>query len=190
MNLTPLLSTFAIIALAELGDKTQLTVITLCTKHKPKIVFLASFLALTGIGSASILIGSTITRLIPLSWIRVGAGFAFLGFGIHTLLEEEERSFSCEETTFAATLSLVAMMELGDKTQLATITLAARFASPIAVFLGMGLSFLLITGLGVLIGSKLREYLSREHIRLGSSLIFIALGIIFILSTITGVSVF
>lgn len=190
MDPTALLSTFAIIAIAELGDKTQLTVMTLCTKHKPRIILLGSFLALLGIGSASILIGSTITRLLPLFWIKLGSGAAFIIFGIHTLVEEGESSYSCVETTFAASFSLVALMELGDKTQLATIALAARFASPFLVFLGMGLSFLLITGAGVLIGSKLRDFLSEKHIKIGSSVVFISFGLIFILGTITGISLF
>lgn len=157
INLTLFLSTLAIIALAELGDKTQLTVVTLCAKHRPGIIFLSSFSALLGIESASIFIGSAITHFLPMFWIKMGSGVAFIIFGLHIFIEEEESSYSCEETTFFASFSLVALMELGDKTQLATITLAARFASPLLVFLGMGVAFLLITGAGVIIGTKLRE---------------------------------
>lgn len=190
MDLTPFLSTFAIIAMAELGDKTQLTVITLCSKHRPEIIFLSSFLALIGIGGVSILIGSTITQFLPMLWIKIGSGGAFIIFGIHSLIGGEEDSYSCGETTFLASFSLVALMELGDKTQLATIALAAKFASPILVFSGLGLAFLLITGAGVIIGTKLKEFLSRKYIRMGSSIIFISFGLIFILGAISGISIF
>ena len=189
MDLMPFLSTLAIIALAEVGDKTQLTVLTLCTKHRPKIIFLSSFLALFGIGSASILIGSAITHILPMYWIKIGSGAAFIAFGILTFLEKEESSYSCEETTFLASFSLVALMELGDKTQLATITLAARFASPLLVLSGMAMAFLLITGAGVIIGVKLRDFLSRRYIKIGSSIIFVFFGVMFILGAIGGISI-
>ncbi|KXB01511.1 hypothetical protein AKJ41_01355 [candidate division MSBL1 archaeon SCGC-AAA259O05] len=190
MDLTPFLSTFAIIAIAELGDKTQLTVVTLCSKHRPEIIFLSSFLALLGIGGVSILIGSAITQFLPMSWIKIGSGAVFIIFGIHTLIGEEEESYSCGETTFFASFSLVALMELGDKTQLATIALAAKFASPYLVFSGLGLAFFLITGAGVIIGAKLKDFVSRKYIRIGSSIIFITFGLIFILGAISGISIF
>lgn len=108
MDPSSLLSTFAIIAMAELGDKTQLTVMTLCAKHDPKIIFLSSFLALLGIGGASIFIGSTITSFLPTYWISLGSGLAFIIFGIHNFLDEEETSFSCNETAFLELELLVA----------------------------------------------------------------------------------
>ena len=191
MDLTPILSTFAIIALAELGDKTQLTVMTLCTKRKPKTVFLASFLALLGIGAASILIGSTVTRIAPMQYIKLGSGIAFIAFGTHTLIQDgEEDTYSCREATFAASFSLIALMELGDKTQLATIALAAKYASPILVFTGLGLAFLLITGAAVLIGAKLKDLLSRRYLEMGSSIVFITFGLLFLLDATIGIGFF
>ncbi|MFW5911895.1 MAG: TMEM165/GDT1 family protein [Candidatus Hadarchaeota archaeon] len=108
MDLTALISSFILIALAELGDKTQLTVMTLCTKHKPQVVLVSSFLALLGIGGISIVIGSAITHILPIFWIKIGSGAAFFIFGTHTLLDKEEHGLiSCREITFAASFLLV-----------------------------------------------------------------------------------
>lgn len=190
MDLTPFLSAFLVITIAELGDKTQLTVVTLCAERKPLIIFFSSFLALLGVGGVSIFIGSTLARFLPMFWVKIGSGVAFVIFGIYTFLEDTESSYSCEEATFVASFSLVAMMELGDKTQLATIALATRFSAPFLVFLGMGLAFLLITGVGVLMGTKLRDLLPRKYIKTGSALMFISLGTVFLLGTVTGIRVF
>lgn len=190
MDLTPLITTFVIISMAELGDKTQLTVLSLCTKYKPKIIFLSSFLALILIGTLSIFIGSAITRFLPMFWIKIGSGLAFIIFGIVTLLEKDEGSFSCSEATFTASFSLVALMELGDKTQLATIVLATRFATPLLVFIGMGLAFLLITGAAVLLGMKLKDLLARRYIKLGSAVLFLSFGVASIIGAFTGISMF
>lgn len=183
MNLTPLVSTFAIICLAELGDKTQLTTIALCSKHNPQIIFLTSMLAFSTIGGISIFFGSTLANLLPMLWIKLGSGTVFIATGLYTLLKNgEEKAESCGRVTFMTSFSLIALMELGDKTHLATIALSARYVSPLLVFAGMITAFLLITGLGVIIGTKIKELLPRSHIKTGSGILFIVFGIILFLN--------
>ncbi|MFW5911894.1 MAG: TMEM165/GDT1 family protein [Candidatus Hadarchaeota archaeon] len=80
-------------------------------------------------------------------------------------------------------------MELGDKTQLATIALGARFSSPVLVFMGMGSAFLLITVIAVIIGAKLKNLLPERYIRIGSSIVFLAFGIITLLNATLEISI-
>jgi putative Ca2+/H+ antiporter (TMEM165/GDT1 family) len=90
----------------------------------------------------------------------------------------------------ASVFTLVALAELGDKTQIASITLAAQFASPVQVFAGVMLAFLLITGIGVLLGTKLLRLLPIKYLRMGTAALFIIFGALFIMSSITGISIF
>ena len=91
MDLTLLLSAFGIIALAELGDKTQLAAITLCCKHKPLQVFLGTSLALILVNGIGVLIGGALATLLPIFWIGIGAGIVFIVFGVYTLFSKEDK---------------------------------------------------------------------------------------------------
>jgi len=81
-------------------------------------------------------------------------------------------------------------MELGDKTQIASIALATQFSSPLIVFIGIMLAFILVTGIGVILGSKFIRLLPVKYLRIGTATLFILFGVIFIINFITGSSVF
>jgi len=78
-------------------------------------------------------------------------------------------------------------MELGDKTQIAVITLSAEYDAPIQVFLGVMLAFSLLTALGVVFGKVISRYISGRYIKIGASLIFVVFGILFIFEALGGV---
>ena len=80
---------------------------------------------------------------------------------------------------------MVALMELGDKTQLASIVLAAELNSPIIVLIGIMLAFSVVTGTGVIFGVKLLRLLPEKYLRIGASLLFILFGFIFIFNAVT-----
>jgi len=192
MDLFPLLASFGIILLAELGDKTQLAVISLSSKRKSKSVFIGALLAFAVVDGVSALVGGAIAALIPIFWIGIVAGVAFIVFAVYTLVFErdEKPETSDRSLTVASSFSFVALMELGDKTQLASISLAAEYNAPILVFVGVMLAFAVLAGFGVMLGMAISRYVPLRYVRIGSGLLFIVFGVMFIWSAVSGIKLF
>ena len=192
MDLTPLIASFTLFSLMEFGDKTHIAVITLSMKHKPLLVFAGALGAFAVVDGASVLVGGFIADLIPSFWINVISGGLFLLFGLLTLREDEEKG-EVEESgrgALASAFSLVSLMELGDKTQFASLVLAARYGNPGMVFLGILLGAALITGSGVIIGKGLMKLIPERYLRYVAAALFIIFGIIFLASAFLGVELF
>ena len=181
-----LLST-AVIFVAELGDKSQLMAMTFATRYRARDVILAITAATAIVHLASVGIGYWIGTAFEeyQSWIAIGAGIAFLVFGAWTLrgdeLTEEEASKARKATGTAllAVGTAFFLAELGDKTMLATITLATRegwFGTWIGSTLGMVLADALAIAVGALLGRNLPE----KAIKIGAAILFFAFGVILI----------
>jgi len=192
MDFFPLLASFGIIMIAELGDKTQLAVISLSSKRKSKSVFIGALLAFAVVDGISALVGGAIAAVIPAFWVGIGAGIAFIGFAVYTLAfeKDEKREINGRPLAVASTFSLVALMELGDKTQLASISLAAEYDAPVMVFVGVMLAFTVLAGLGVVLGMSISNFVPLRYVRIGSGLLFIVFGVLSIWSALSGVKLF
>jgi len=142
LNLLPILSTFAIVAIAEFGDKTQIGVVSLSAKHRPRSVFIGALLAYALVGGVSALIGGAIVPYFSAFWIDLVAGVSFLIFGAYTLFSKENAMVKIKEHSKTVTTSflLIAVLEFGDKTQLAIITLSAEYGARFCKNLNNGLS--------------------------------------------------
>lgn len=188
MDFVPLLTSFGVILLAELGDKTQLAVIGLSSKRKSKTVLIGAILAFALVDGVSALVGGAIAALIPAFWISLGAGVAFIIFAFYTLFFEKAETPKVEERPLAmvSSFSLIALMELGDKTQLAVVSLSAEYDAPVMVFVGVMLAFTLLTVLGVLLGTVISKRVPLRYVRIGSGLLFIAFGVLFIWNALSG----
>jgi putative Ca2+/H+ antiporter (TMEM165/GDT1 family) len=183
LDITPLLTTFSLIALAEFGDKTQLAVIALSARYDRVKVFMGVILAFALVTALGVLVGNMLFTYIPQSVIRILAGLLFLAFGILTLLSKE----NCETdgatplgNPLLSTFSMIALAEMGDKTQLSAVTLVAKYDSPYLVFAGAVLALGFISLLGILAGKKLCEIVPLSKIRLGAGVLFILFGILFL----------
>ncbi|MCZ7398254.1 MAG: TMEM165/GDT1 family protein [Candidatus Methanoperedens sp.] len=186
MDITPLLTTFGLIALAEFGDKTQLTVIALSAGYDRLRVFIGVILAFTLVTALGVLVGNALFKFVSPELIKIFAGLLFVAFGGWTLLSKE----SCEkdETTtttltgnpLISTFGMIALAEMGDKTQLSAITLVAKYDSPYLVFAGAVLALGFISLLGILAGKKLCEIVPLSKIRIGAGALFILFGILFL----------
>ena len=109
----------------------------------------------------------------------------FILFGVLTLLrtdkeEVEEVNQRGRWGAFMTAFGLVALMELGDKTQLSVITLSAESGAALLVFIGAALGFLWLTVLEVTLGKAIGEKVPKDHIRKGSGVVFILFGLIFL----------
>lgn len=189
MSLAPLFASFALIAVAELGDKTQIAVITLSSRFKTLSVFVGAMLAFlltTGVGVA---VGDALTLVLPIFWIRITAAVIFLVFGIFTIISKKDEAQvetrNVGNAVFSS-FSLITLMELGDKTQFAVIALSAQYELPLQVYLGVMLAFTLITILGITVGAALTKFVPLKYIHLGSGVVFILLGIVFLINVALG----
>jgi putative Ca2+/H+ antiporter (TMEM165/GDT1 family) len=191
MDLTPLIASLTLFSLMEFGDKTHIAVITLSMKNKPLEVFIGALGAFALVDGASVFVGGLIANLIPEFWINVISGGLFLLFGVLTLIKkaDEEEVKEGRRSGLASAFSLVTIMELGDKTQFASFVLAARYRSPVLVFLGIMLGAALITGSGVVIGKGLMKVMPERYLRYAAAALFLIFGVIFLAKAFLGVDI-
>jgi len=189
MSLTPLIASFVLVAVAELGDKTQIAVITLSSRFKSLSVFLGAMLAFLLVTGIAVAFGDVLTIILPAFWIRIVAAAIFLIFGVYTVFSKQNDTQVEKRKTRNAvfsSFSLITLMELGDKTQFAVIALSAEYKLPLLVYLGVMMAFVLITAIGVTVGTALTRVVPLKHIRLGSGIVFIIFGIVFLAIAVLG----
>ena len=178
----PFIASFASIALAELGDKTQLISVGFATKYRLKPVIAGILTATSLLVFAAIVLGKIITEAIPLVYVQLLAAFAFLGFGTWTLISNEEGDESDKITEhknpFWSVFGGFLLAELGDKTQLATIALVAAFDAPVQVWLGATLGMILVNLIGVFVGNRLQHWLNPQIVKYVAAALFITFGLV------------
>lgn len=178
-----LLST-AIVALAEMGDKTQLLALLLAARYQKPIPILIAILLATIINHGlSAALGQWVTTVISpeiLLWI-ISLGFIAMALWmlVPDELDDETESINKWQRygVFGATFILFFLAEIGDKTQIATVALAARFDSLVWVMLGTTLGMMLANAPAVFIGNKLADKLPISLIHKVSAVIFLIIGI-------------
>lgn len=155
-----LLVSTGVVALAEIGDKTQLLAFILAARFKKPWPIIAGILCATVInhGLAGAL-GAWITANISAGSLRWILGASFIGMAIWTLIpdkiDDEDTKIAKKLGVFGATFVTFFLAEMGDKTQIATIALAAHYASPIWVVLGTTMGILIADVPAVFIGRKM-----------------------------------
>ncbi len=194
MDVFPIISAFLLILVAELGDKTQLAVISLSSNYRASHVFAGAMLAFLAVDGISLVVGGTLLALLPIRLVLIISGVVFVVFGIIPWLSRDTKETSpplkkSKSLPLLACFSLVSLMELGDKTQIMTITLAAE-THPLLVLIGITLAFMVLTGLAVLMGAKLLSRLPTRWLKIGTSALFIIIGAVSILSGIFEIALF
>ena len=179
--LTSLLSTFALVLLAELGDKTQLCTLALALKYKKtySIIFGAG-LGFLIVDSIAVIVGSLLLDVIPLYWLKIVAGIVFIFFGIYFFFKKEEDycPTNNNRSPFLSSFILICTTEMGDKTQIMVAVLSASYAEPLAVISGAMIALVGLTALTVLVGNKLTEKIPIKTIKKVVPIIFVVLGIL------------
>lgn len=177
---------FVLIFVAEMGDKSQIIAMTFATVYKLKDVLLGVSLGVVANHAIAIILGSFISMVIPTTYIHIIAGFLFIIFGLNSLnVEEEEELESKKQFSPVLTVAIAFFIgELGDKTQLATMALAAEAINPLVVLLGTSLAMIATSLLGIFIGIKVGEKIPEVSVKIISSLVFLGFGIVRVLSSI------
>lgn len=189
MDLGVLLSTFGLIFVAELGDKTQLASMALATRLPWRKVFLGVALAFLLLNGLAVGVGRLLFELVPLFWIRIASAALFLCFGVATLRTKADEGESAGPTRGGPVLtafSMIFLAELGDKTELVTASLAAQHASPLAVFAGSTLALWTVSLLGVLAGTQLLRVLPLRTVHRIAGALFLVFAVALAIQAFTG----
>ncbi|UQU64450.1 TMEM165/GDT1 family protein [Couchioplanes caeruleus] len=181
---------FAVIFVAELGDKSQLMALTFATRFKPLPVLIGITVATAVVHLVSVGIGYGLGATLPTSWISLVAGLAFLAFGAWTLrgdkLTDDEKT-KAERSTGSAILAVGGaffLAELGDKTMLATITLATTYGW-FGTWLGSTVGMVAADALAILVGRLLGRHLPEKAIKYGAAALFAIFGVWLIVEALT-----
>jgi len=176
--LQDLLIPFFTVGLAELGDKTQLTVLCLASKTKRYIeLLLGVILAFIIADGLAILLGNLITTYIPMNYIKVISGSIFILFGIVTLISNKQEEATCElKKPFVSGFLLIFISEIGDKTQIASGLFATKF-NPIMVFIGVISALTVLSIMAIYLGKFIAIKLNKKVISNIAGAVFILIGI-------------
>ena len=171
-----------VVALAEIGDKTQLLAFILAARFKKPVPIILGILAATVVnhGLAGAL-GAWITAVVSPEMMRWALGLSFIGMAVWTLIpdkiEDEETQVAQRFGVFGATLITFFLAEMGDKTQIATVALAAHYATPVMVVIGTTLGMLIADVPAVFVGDKLAAKIPMKLVHSIAAAIFAALGV-------------
>ena len=172
-------TTLGLVALAELGDKTQLVCMTLAARHPAPPVLLGAVLAFAVLNLLAVVFGAAVAVWLPEWLVAALVAVLFAAFGVHALRAAGAEAVKVEErdgrSVLLSTFVLIFLAELGDKTQLAVAGLAGT-QDPLAVWVGGTLALALTSGLGVLAGQTLLRRLPLHLLHLVSGALFLLLA--------------
>lgn len=178
-----------VVALAEMGDKTQLLAFILAARFKKPVPIILGILLATlvnhGLAGA---LGAWITSVISPDTMRWVLGLSFIGMAIWTLVPDKIDTDGEGETqaaqklgVFGATLVTFFLAEMGDKTQIATVALAAHYAAPLLVVIGTTLGMLIADVPAVFVGSKFAAKIPMKLVHSIAAGIFAIMGVLTLL---------
>jgi Ca2+/H+ antiporter, TMEM165/GDT1 family len=175
-----------VVALAEMGDKTQLLAFILAARFKKPVPIILGilFATLVNHGLAGAL-GAWITSVISPDTMRWVLGLSFIVMAIWTLIpdkiEEEETQVAQKLGVFGATLVTFFLAEMGDKTQIATVALAAHYGAPLLVVIGTTLGMLIADVPAVFVGNKFAAKIPMKLVHSIAAAIFAIMGVLTLL---------
>jgi len=171
-----------VVALAEIGDKTQLLAFILAARFKKPAPIIAGIVLATlanhGLAGA---LGAWITAVVSPEVLRWVLGASFIGMAVWTLIpdeiEDKETQVAQRFGVFGATLITFFLAEMGDKTQIATVAMAAHYATPVIVVLGTTLGMLIADVPAVFVGNRLADKIPMKLVHAIAAGVFAVLGV-------------
>src|SRR5512136_2237618 len=174
--MTAFLASLGFVVLAEMGDKTQLLAMAFASRYKWQTVMWGVFVATLVNHLLAVLAGNWLTQFIPMNYIQIAASVSFILFGLWTIkgdsLDNEDKRFNFSPFWTVAIAFFFA--EMGDKTQLATVALAAKFHTIIPVWLGTTAAMVIADAIGIGVGVVLGKKIPERQIKWVAACIFIA----------------
>jgi len=176
-----LLIPLIIVGLAELGDKTQLSILLLTSKTKRYFhLLLGVLLAFLLVNGVAVVAGSWITHLLPRIWLEISSGIVLIVFGALTLrglkVEEERAGNGRFKNAFLTGFSLIFLTEWGDKTQIASALLATKY-DPSMVFMGAMIALTALSITAIYLGRAILNRIDKKTMMKLSGITFIIIGL-------------
>lgn len=174
-------TSFALIAAAEIGDKSQLVCMTLASRHRPMPVMLGALAAFSLLNTLAVVFGAAIASWLPEYVVSATVAILFALFGMHALrAEEDDEDEEIEEKSghgiFFTTFVLLTVAEFGDKTQLAVVALSSVHP-PAAIWLGATLALATTSALGILAGRTILQKIPLALLHRISGAFFLVLAV-------------
>ncbi|MGE5653204.1 MAG: TMEM165/GDT1 family protein [Bacillota bacterium] len=169
------LKAFAMVLFAEMGDKSQFLVVALSSRHRLRDVLSGITVAIVLLNGLAVMVGTYVANAVPAYLIKLAAAASFLYFGISSLKSEDEEEEDVKKTLVNPVLAIAMtffLSEMGDKTQLATMALAAQLQQALAVLLGSSVAMVLADSLGIWAGRFMSNSISEKTLQLVSATIF------------------
>ena len=186
MELSTFISSFGLIFLAELGDKTQLTAMALALRYPWKRIFIGIAAAFTVLNLAAVLVGKILFLMLPIFWVTLVSALLFLYFGYSTLrhacdAEDDDTPPPAAADAVRTAFLMIFMAELGDKTQLVTASQAAQHSGSLSgiatVFVASTLALWLVSLIGIFAGKQLVKYIPVCWIHRTAGFMFLVFGV-------------
>ncbi len=185
MEKTIFLSTFGLIFLAELGDKTQLTAMALALRYPWRRIFVGIAAAFAVLNLVAVVVGKLLFLLLPIFWVTLVSALLFLYFGYSTLRhasaqDDDDAPPHTAATAFRTAFIMIFMAELGDKTQLVTASQAAQHSDSLmgmsVVFAASTLALWTVSLIGIFAGKQLVRFIPLRWIHRTAGFMFLVFG--------------
>jgi len=163
-----------------MGDKTQFAVLALSTRFRAVLVLGADLIGITTVHIVGVSLGAWVTHIVPPTWIKLGIGLMFTGFGIlafrYDKLDTTAPNYGTMKSPFWVMIAIFGLAELGDKTMLATLALAANY-SVMPVLIGMSAGVILADAVATVVGNYMGKQMPLHTVRVGAGIVFLGVGI-------------
>jgi Ca2+/H+ antiporter, TMEM165/GDT1 family len=183
-----LATSFGLVFLAELGDKSMLLALAFATRYRPWPVLGGIAIAAFTMLGLSTLVGAALGAALPEQILSIGGGLLFIGFGIWTLRPGDGDDETAELRGSSVLLGVTGaflIAEFGDKTMLATATLASTQPA-LPTWLGAGLGMTLASGIAIVVGAVLGARIPERGTRIAAGIAFLAFGVWLLVDGIVG----
>ncbi len=174
------INSFLLVFISEMGDKTQLLALVLTAKFRKPIPIMMGILVATLLNHAlASYVGSFITLYVSADILKWILAATFIGFGLWMLIPDKDEGFNDKYSwgPFLTTTVTFFLAEMGDKTQLATVALGAKYSAPLMVTIGTTLGMLGADGIAVFFGQKFTHKIKMSLVHRIASALFILFGI-------------
>lgn len=173
------IASLMLVVLAEMGDKTQLLAMAFAARYSARKVLLAVFFATLLNHAFAVVTGRFLATVMPMDIISFAAAFSFIIFGLWTLRGDKFEGEDKKESRFGPIITVAVAFffaEMGDKTQLATVSLAVEYQGMINVLMGTTLGMVIADAFGIFVGVVMRKHIPEKTIKWISAIVFVMFG--------------
>ncbi|WP_097027872.1 TMEM165/GDT1 family protein [Clostridium peptidivorans] len=177
--MTAFIKALLFVVVAEMGDKTQLLAMAMASKYKAKQVLIGVFIATIFNHALAVAVGSYLSAFIPMNTVKIVAAISFLIFGLWTLRGDKIDDENEKKAKFGPVVTVAIaffLAEMGDKTQLMTVSIAAQYQQPINILMGTTVGMMIADSIGIIGGAWMCKHIPEVYIKWIAGIIFMFFG--------------